>query len=125
MNMVLAKFLIKKMLPKATLLEAEDGKIALEILQRQHIDLILMDIHMPELDGMEATRRIRLLNDEVKRNIPIVALTAGALPAERQKAIEAGMNGFVTKPIEADELKLALYQHLKLKVKTEDPLLPD
>lgn len=113
------------MLPKATLLEAEDGKIALEILQRQHIDLILMDIHMPELDGMEATRRIRLLNDEAKRNIPIVALTAGALPAERQKAIEAGMNGFVTKPIEADELKLALYQHLKLKVKTEDPLLPD
>lgn len=125
MNMVLAKFMIKKMLPKATLLEAEDGRIALDILNRQHIDLILMDIHMPVMDGMEATRRIRLMTDEEKRNTPIVALTAGALPAERQKAIDAGMTGFVTKPIEADELKLALYQHLKIKIKTEDPLLPD
>jgi signal transduction histidine kinase/DNA-binding response OmpR family regulator len=125
MNMVLAKFMIKKMLPKAILLEAEDGKIALEILQRQHIDLILMDIHMPEMDGMEATRRIRLMPDIAKRNTPIVALTAGALPAERQKAIDAGMTGFVTKPIEADELKQALYQHLRLKIKTEDPLHPD
>lgn len=114
MNMVLAKFLIKKMLPQSTLLEAEDGKVALEVLQRNHVDLILMDIHMPELDGMEATRRIRKMTDETKRNTPIIALTAGALPTERQKAIDAGMNGFVTKPIEAEELKEALYNQLKL-----------
>ena len=54
------------------------------------------------------------MTDETKRNTPIIALTAGALPTERQKAIDAGMNGFVTKPIEAEELKEALYNQLKL-----------
>lgn len=116
MNMVLAKFLIKKMLPQCTLLEAEDGLVAIDVLQRNKVDLILMDVHMPELDGMEATRRIRVMTDKTKRDVPIIALTAGALPTERQKAIDAGMNGFITKPIEASELKETLYKFLGLSL---------
>lgn len=115
MNMVLARFMIKKMLPQSIILEAEDGKEALEMVQNQHVDLVLMDVHMPEMDGMEATRRIRKLEDPEKRNTPIIALTAGALPTERKKAIAAGMNGFVTKPIEAEELRSALFQHLGIE----------
>lgn len=121
MNMVLAKFLIKKMLPKCILLEAEDGLVAIDMLKRNKVDLILMDVHMPELDGMEATRRIRKMEDDSKRNTPIIALTAGALPTERQKAIDAGMNGFVTKPIEAGELKDALYTFLGLSNPQANP----
>jgi len=75
-----------------------------------------MDVHMPELDGMEATRRIRVMTDKTKRDVPIIALTAGALPTERQKAIDAGMNGFITKPIEASELKETLYKFLGLSL---------
>lgn len=114
MNMVLTKFLIKKFLPNSTLIEAENGRLAVEVMEKQHIDLIMMDVQMPEMDGMEATRRIRKFQDPLKNNVPIIALTAGALPSERKKAIEAGMNGFVTKPIEAQSLRDALYLHLKI-----------
>ena len=115
MNMVLTKFLIKKFLPNSTLIEAENGRLAVEVMEKQHVDLIMMDVQMPEMDGMEATRRIRKLQDPAKNDVPIIALTAGALPSERKKAIEAGMNGFVTKPIEAQSLRDALYHHLKIK----------
>jgi response regulator RpfG family c-di-GMP phosphodiesterase len=66
------------------------------------IDLILMDIQMPEMDGLEATRRIRA--GQVRTDIPIIALTAHALEEERQRASHAGMNDFLTKPIEPAEL---------------------
>ena len=116
MNMVLARFLIKKMLPQSTLLEAEDGKAAIEIVKNKAVDLVLMDVHMPNMDGMEATRNIRNLSDQHKSTIPIIALTAGALPTERQKAIDAGMNSFISKPINAEELRKTLYHHLQITV---------
>jgi len=115
MNMVLTKFLIKKYLPESNLLEAENGRVAVEMLSTHHVDLILMDVQMPELDGMEATRKIRKMKDEHKKKVPIIALTAGALPSEKEKAIEAGMNGFITKPIETQQLRDALFHHLKIE----------
>lgn len=114
MNMVLTKFLIKKYLPESNLLEAENGRIAIDMLATHHVDLILMDVQMPELDGMEATRKIRKMKDEEKKKVPIIALTAGALPSEKEKAIKAGMNGFITKPIEAQQLRDAMFHHLKI-----------
>jgi PAS domain S-box-containing protein len=77
-----------------------DGRAAVEYVRANHpsIDLVLMDVQMPILDGNEATRRIR---DELElRSMPIVALSAGALVGERQRSIEAGMNDFVSKPFD-------------------------
>ena len=67
-------------------------------------DLILMDIQMPVMDGYEATRTIRALNDPAKANIPIVAMTANAFEEDRKRAFDAGMNGHVPKPIDIPKL---------------------
>jgi CheY-like chemotaxis protein len=76
-----------------------DGEAACEASERARYDLILMDLHMPNMDGYEATRRIR--EGEKLRGLytPIVALTADALAGDRQRCIDAGMDDFVTKPI--------------------------
>ena len=67
-------------------------------------DLILMDIQMPNMDGYQATQCIRHLNDKKKTEIPIIAMTANAFEEDRKKAIKAGMNGHIAKPISADAI---------------------
>ena len=96
----------------ATVDMADNGQLAVEQLAAagKGLDLILMDIQMPEMDGMEATRRIRA--GQVRADIPIIALTAHALEDERQRAIASGMNDFLTKPIEPAQL-IAMIQHWK------------
>ena len=69
-----------------------------------YYDLILMDIQMPNLDGYSTTRKIRKLSDKEKANIPILAMTANAFDEDRRNALEAGMNGHLSKPIELDKL---------------------
>jgi PAS domain S-box-containing protein len=88
----------------ATINVAGNGQFALQQLAASgdNIDLILMDIQMPDMDGLEATRRIRA--GQVHPDIPIIALTAHALDEERQRASHAGMNDFLTKPIEPAQL---------------------
>ena len=91
---------------------ARDGKEALDILLKTNTnayDLILMDCQMPTIDGYEATRMIRAgeAGDNVK-NIPIVALTADAMESQKQKCFDAGMNDYLTKPIDVDLLKNVL-----------------
>ncbi|WP_051317929.1 response regulator [Cohnella thermotolerans] len=81
---------------------ASDGREALERLREEHWDLVLMDLHMPEMDGFEAARRIRA--DRNGWQLPIVAMTANVLLEDRQKCFNAGMNDVVTKPIQADTL---------------------
>ncbi len=87
-----------------------DGRKALEAVQRQRYDLVLMDCQMPEMDGFEATREIRKLEKDGKAlgasggALPIIALTASAIQGDRDLAMEAGMDGFLTKPIEPDKL---------------------
>ena len=67
-------------------------------------DLIFMDIQMPKMDGYTATREIRTLDDPKCANIPIIAMTANAFDEDRKKAIKAGMNGHIAKPISADAI---------------------
>ena len=94
---------------------ANDGLEAIDILEASdstHFDLIFMDCQMPNLDGYETTRRIRAGHTgEALRQIPIVALTANAMDSEKQKCFDAGMNDYLTKPIDIGSLKntLALY----------------
>jgi CheY-like chemotaxis protein len=85
-----------------------NGRLALEKLGEEKYDLILMDIQMPEMDGMEATRRIRRLNDKSKASIPIVAVTANLLKGDSEKYLAAGMNGYIAKPIEEKKLFIIL-----------------
>jgi two-component system, sensor histidine kinase and response regulator len=91
-----------------------DGLEALEALSRVAYDIILMDCQMPELDGYETTRRIRL-QEGGRRRIPIIAVTANALIGDREKCIEAGMDAYVSKPIKPEELSSALQECLSLK----------
>jgi PAS domain S-box-containing protein len=83
--------------------EAEDGKHALTKLGETEFDLVLMDIQMPEMDGVEATRRIRS-GKHGRADIPIIALTAYAMKGDREKFLEGGMDGYVTKPVDFGEL---------------------
>ena len=104
-NFLLLKAIIGK---TYTLLHAWNGKEAVEMYEQSQPDLILMDIKMPEMDGLEATRIIR----EISREIPIIALTAFAFDDDRVKALEAGCNDYLTKPLSAPLLKETIVKYL-------------
>ena len=87
---------------------AENGVAAVAAVTREHVDLILMDIQMPDLDGIEATARIRALADPARAATPIVALTAYALADERNRALAAGMNDHLVKPVNLFDLARVL-----------------
>ena len=94
-----------------TLLEAEghtvetveDGQLAVEAMKTSNFDMIFMDMRMPNMDGLEATRKIRAL-PSVSNDLPIVALTANAFDDDRNACFDSGMNDFMTKPVSAEEL---------------------
>ncbi|MDE6520485.1 MAG: response regulator [Ruminococcus sp.] len=95
---------------------ADDGTVAVEMMKNNPentYELILMDIQMPIMNGYQATRAIRALNNPVKSKIPIVAMTANAFEEDRQEAIDAGMNGYVAKPINIEKLMETLKNILK------------
>ena len=95
---------------------AENGKAALEKVEAappDRYDLILMDLQMPEMDGYEAARRIRDLPDQRKAAIPIVATPANAFEEVREKAVNAGMNGHIPKPLDVQKLLQVLSELLK------------
>lgn len=112
-NMKLIKSLINAIVPNVNILEAENGLKAVELAQNNKIDLILMDVQMPELDGQEATRRIRKYEKSLSKHVPIVALTAGAMKEEREKAFESGMDDFLTKPIKIEKLSEVIKKYIE------------
>ena len=94
---------------------AANGKQCMEMLKKMpedYYDMILMDIQMPEMDGYEATKRIRNL-DDARADIPIVAMTANAFEEDRQKALESGMNAHISKPVDMNMLFKVMAQILK------------
>jgi len=89
---------------------AETGTIALEMLNARRYELVLMDIQMPEMDGLTATRLLRA--DPRFRDLPIIAMTAHAMSEDREKSLEAGMNDHLVKPVSADQLHALLVKWL-------------
>jgi two-component system, sensor histidine kinase len=102
-NQILAKALLQQR--GHEVLVAGDGFEALDLLSRRTVDLVFMDISMPKLDGIETTRRIRAGRVRgVPSDLPIVALTAHALKGDRERFLAAGMDEYVSKPIDPAEL---------------------
>ncbi|MGE0433076.1 MAG: response regulator [Planctomycetota bacterium] len=97
-----------------------NGTLAIEALERKRYALVLMDVHMPELDGIEATRRIRRSGAVLDARIPIIAMTASVLPRDRTRCQEVGMNDFLFKPIRRADLVTILNRWLATPV-----VLPD
>ena len=91
-----------------------DGQQAIEIVQKKKWDLVLMDVQMPIVDGLEATKKIRELKDPASK-IPIVALTAHALKEDKEKCLKAGMNDYVSKPINLKQLSKILDSWLNIE----------
>ena len=87
---------------------ADNGAKALKALQENAFDLILMDVQMPVMDGVEATAAIRQAEETTGHHIPIIAMTAHAMAGDRQRFLKAGMDGYVSKPIHSQELLEAI-----------------
>jgi len=129
------QLLVKTMLEKAghQVSLAGNGLEALDAVMRTEFDLILMDVNMPEMDGLTATQRIRDLPSP-KSCVPIIALTANAIKGDREKYIESGMNDYVSKPIDPAKLAQAMERQCKTPIelagivvedKAEDQLTQD
>jgi len=112
-NMVLAQIAMKRL--GCDVVAVGTGRLALSAVLREHFDLVLMDFHMPDMDGLEATREIR--RKEVadargaeceRRHIPIIAITASAMEAERQECLRSGMDDVLVKPFRLDDLRRVL-----------------
>jgi len=103
-NILLAQELLSEQFPRSIVDTAENGKIAIEKIQSNGYDLILMDVKMPVMDGIEATKWIRNANGATFQNIPVLGLTANAIPEQLEECFAAGMNDYLTKPVNASEL---------------------
>jgi len=95
------------------IVSAPDGAVGIAMAAAERPDLILMDLNLPEIDGWEATRRLKA--DPATRDIPIIALSAHAMAGDREKAIATGCDDFETKPIEFDRLLAKIEQALDAK----------
>ncbi len=114
LNIFLAKTLLKKQNFKNVDI-ATNGQIAIEMLKKQDYNVILMDLHMPVMDGYEATKFIRENMSGNKRTVPIIALTAAAIKGEKEKCIEQGMNEYISKPFKPEELFSKIIKFLQPK----------
>ncbi len=114
-NQQVAQALLKKLGVDAEV--ADNGVMALRALEARHYDLVLMDMQMPEMDGVEATKQIRSPESDVlDHDIPIIAMTANALKGDRETCIKAGMNDYLTKPVNPNTLAEILDKWLPGKI---------
>lgn len=107
------QFLIKEILADwgITVDMASDGYEGLQMIEQKNYDLILMDIQMPGIDGLETTRRIRAMDDPYFKNVPILAVTASTTEATRDEIFISGMQDFILKPINVDDLRAKIVEH--------------
>ena len=117
-NMYLTKILVQELSPNSTIVEARDGKEAVQLFVEKHPDLVLMDIQMPNMNGYEATQEIRLKKGG--NSVPIIALTAGNMAGEKDKALRAGLDDFMAKPIVKKDLAKLFKKWLKTDKANEE-----
>ena len=118
-NQKFLEVLLQRMGHTATF--CDNGALALQALQEQDYDVVLMDIHMPVMDGLTATSHIRALPSE-KSNIPVIVLSADVYSEARDKAAAVGVNAFIPKPVQAQELQNTLHLHVVSKQAQGDSL---
>ena len=112
MNQRVAQRMLEKL--GHTVVVAANGREAVEALETRGFDAILMDMQMPEMDGLQATAAIRAREAALAcARVPIIALTANAMKGDRERCLEAGMDGYLSKPIKSAELKDALDTHAR------------
>ena len=104
-NQIVAKKMLEKLGYRADV--AANGIEVLQALERRHYDVVLMDVQMPEMDGLEATSAIRKKWPDWRQPV-IIAMTASALKGDREMCLAAGMDGYISKPAKIEELKTAL-----------------
>jgi len=109
MNTLLASVILQSTGAKVT--EVDDGMNAIQLLSHRTFDLVLMDLHLPLMDGFETTRYIR---NNLCLPIPIIAMTANLMQEEKEKCVAAGMNGFISKPYTAETLLCVLSKYISL-----------
>ena len=103
-NLLVARMMLKKCFPKANIVEASSGPIALEKLRTQSFDLVLMDMVMPDMDGMQATQALRHNFPAPVCHMPVLALTASANPVDQDRCLASGMNDVLHKPLDEQQL---------------------
>jgi signal transduction histidine kinase/CheY-like chemotaxis protein len=113
-NQVVATRLLERM--GHTITVANNGAEALSLLAGRSFDLVLMDIQMPQIDGLAAAKSIRLREAQTHCHVPIIAMTAHAMKGDRERCLEAGMDGYVSKPINTKDLELAITNLMNLPV---------
>ena len=91
--------------------EADNARTGIEMAQQDPPDLILMDMSMPEMDGLTATRHLRSMS--TLSHVPIVALTANAMEGDKEKTLEAGCNGYIRKPVDVDKLPEEIIRYIR------------
>jgi CheY-like chemotaxis protein len=97
---------------------ASNGREALEAVKKQSFDLVLMDVQMPEMDGFEATAAIREWEKQNGKRVPVIALTAHAMKGDKEQCLAVGMDGYLSKPIDAHELDGVLEKYLSRRMPT-------
>lgn len=112
-NMALNLRIMESLMPNAKLTEVYNGTAAIQACTQQLFDFILMDVQMPEVDGIEATKQIRKLSGY--KNIPIIGITAGNVMGEKEKCIEAGMSDFLAKPIRQQDMYMVLKKFIEME----------
>ena len=112
MNRILLRTLLEQMVPGCIVRVVEDGRQALNAHAKDASDLILMDVQMPEFNGLEATRKIRLAEAENGRHVPIIAMTGGVSDEEIACVLESGMDEYLTKPVDLQALRELLERWL-------------
>ena len=103
-NLLVARMMLKKCFPKASIVEASSGAIAIEKLHTQTFDLVLMDMVMPDMDGMQVTQTLRRTFAPPVCNMPVLALTASANPVDQDRCLASGMNDVLHKPLDEQQL---------------------
>jgi CheY-like chemotaxis protein len=118
-NQRLATRLLEKRGHRVTL--AANGREALAAIEKQAYDLVLMDVQMPEMDGLEATIMLRQGEKGSERHQPVIALTAHAMKGDQERCLAAGMDGYLTKPIRPQEIDEILNKYVAIRKEGETP----